>query len=687
MQFLYPQFLYAFFTLLIPILIHLFYFRRFQTVYFSNVRFLSQLREEKQTRSRLKHWLTLLSRLLILTCLILAFAQPYIPNEASQNKSGKNAISIYLDNSYSMRSVGEEGSLIQVGKHKAREISKEYREADAFQLLTNDFKVPNQAFVSRKEFLPKVEEVESSPAYKHLKTVISRQTSLLRNQEAAKKVAFIIGDFQKSSTSLDNLDLDSTITYYFIPLNSSDQGNVYLDSAWLNAPTIQAGQNHRMQFRLMNTGDDPVEDLTTKLKINGQQKGLANITIPANGRDTGSVVFKINETGWNTGKLTIKDYPITFDDTYFLSYPVAKSVKILSVYQNQPNRYLNAAYKTDDYFELTNRKQGNLRYDNLQNYDLIILDQLESSSSGLVSEIISYTEKGGNLMLLPPAKKMQGKQKPYKRLLDNLNADRYETVMDKEQNVDDIQLSHPIFQNIFTEIPDNVRYPKVQKTYQQTQYSSAGARSLMTLQNGDPLLRVYESEKGQVFTSAIPMDGSWSNMPENALFVPLLYKIAVYKEQPYQLAYTIGNERAITLNRQRQSDDQVFKLQKGDFSFIPSQKMRGGQLTLFLRDQLKEAGIYKLRSNQPDEAESSEKPFPKFAFNYNRKESKLTTYSANTLQKAFTEYPNARVIKESYANIQQTLSKVQRGTFYWKYLLGLALGFLLIETLILKFLR
>ena len=180
MQFLYPGFLYALATLLIPILIHLFYFRRFKTVYFSNVRFLSQLREEKQTRSRLKHWLTLITRLLILASLVFAFAQPYFPGSASgKPQSGKNAVSIYIDNSFSMRSVGEEGDLIQAGKEKAREISEAYREADVFQLLTNDFQVSNQAFVQRSDLLPKIDRVKASPAFRELQLIVDRQTALL----------------------------------------------------------------------------------------------------------------------------------------------------------------------------------------------------------------------------------------------------------------------------------------------------------------------------------------------------------------------------------------------------------------------------------------------------------------------------------------------------------------------------
>ncbi|NNU33958.1 hypothetical protein HK413_06970 [Mucilaginibacter sp. S1162] len=44
MHFLYPAFLFALLSLAIPILVHLFNFRRYQKVYFSNVQFLKEIR-------------------------------------------------------------------------------------------------------------------------------------------------------------------------------------------------------------------------------------------------------------------------------------------------------------------------------------------------------------------------------------------------------------------------------------------------------------------------------------------------------------------------------------------------------------------------------------------------------------------------------------------------------------------
>ena len=83
-----PQLLYALFAIAIPILIHFLNLRKHKKIYFSSVRFLKEIKENKNKRSKLKNLLLLLSRVLAITFLVLAFAKPYIPvNEYNQSNN------------------------------------------------------------------------------------------------------------------------------------------------------------------------------------------------------------------------------------------------------------------------------------------------------------------------------------------------------------------------------------------------------------------------------------------------------------------------------------------------------------------------------------------------------------------------------------------------------------------------
>ena len=95
MEFVNPGFLYGLFAISIPIIIHLFNFRRFKKVYFTNVSFIKELKQQTQKQSRLKHLLILLMRILAITAIVLAFAQPYIPvSQELVNPKQKNTISV-----------------------------------------------------------------------------------------------------------------------------------------------------------------------------------------------------------------------------------------------------------------------------------------------------------------------------------------------------------------------------------------------------------------------------------------------------------------------------------------------------------------------------------------------------------------------------------------------------------------
>ena len=153
MQFLYPQFLYALITLAIPVIIHLFNFRRYKKILFTNVRFLTEIQQESKSRNKLRHLLLLFIRLILLASIVIAFAQPYFPNKKNLVKPGKNYICIYLDNSFSMTNIAAQGDLLQIAKKKAEEAAKAFRESDAFQLLTNDFESKHKRWYNRAEFI------------------------------------------------------------------------------------------------------------------------------------------------------------------------------------------------------------------------------------------------------------------------------------------------------------------------------------------------------------------------------------------------------------------------------------------------------------------------------------------------------------------------------------------------------
>jgi hypothetical protein len=102
MGFLFPVVFWGLLLLAIPILIHLFRFRRYKVIHFSRISWLKDLVNREQSSRKLKHYLILASRILGMLFLIIAFSQPFPFSSENETGSHGNTRIIFIDNSQSM---------------------------------------------------------------------------------------------------------------------------------------------------------------------------------------------------------------------------------------------------------------------------------------------------------------------------------------------------------------------------------------------------------------------------------------------------------------------------------------------------------------------------------------------------------------------------------------------------------
>ena len=105
--------------MLVPPIIHLFNFRKYKTVYFSDIRFIENIRQTTRRKSVLKQIILMLLRMLAIAALVLAFAQPVInssPNAVAQKQPAPPVI--YLDNSFSMQTGNNMVPAIETAKNR-----------------------------------------------------------------------------------------------------------------------------------------------------------------------------------------------------------------------------------------------------------------------------------------------------------------------------------------------------------------------------------------------------------------------------------------------------------------------------------------------------------------------------------------------------------------------------------------
>lgn len=683
MQFLYPGFLAALGFLAIPIIVHLFNFVRYKRIYFSNVRFLKEVKEETQSRSRLKHLLILFARLLAILFLVFAFAQPFIPAKNAIVKEGSKAVSIYIDNSFSMAAIGKNGTLLDEAKKDAADILKAFGPTDKFQLLTNDFLGKHQHWVNKKVFTEMLEEVKISPAVRKVEEVIGRQKDLLATATESVKLSYIIADFQQTSYNLEQLKRDTTFSCQFIHLEGNKTPNIFIDSCWFITPTRQFNQPEILYVRLANTGSTDLENVPVKLLINGMQRAVASANIKAESTVEIQMAFTNKESGILNGQIQINDYPLTYDNDYYFSYQVSKKLKLLIVNQKDENTYLNKLFANDPLFEVVQNTPKNIDYGSLGNYNLLILSNLDELGSGLIEELKVNIAKGLNVMVFPGAKI---KLEEYNNLL-NAFSTSVATLDTIAVKVNQLNFKHPIYAGVFEESKmkkENVNYPLVAKHYPIITSNKGNQESLINLMNGDQFLLQFSSGLGKLYLCASPLDETYSSFPRHAIFVPTLYKIAITSSFSEALSYTIGLPHSIELKNTTSQTDPVYHMQAldGKSEFIVQTKSNGFSTIIDAEKQIKNAGNYLLKSNRNDTLKG-------LSFNFNRLESSTAYYTITELEENLQKFKldNFKVIDKGAKNMAATMINMSKGTQLWKWCVIFALLCLGLEIALIRWMK
>jgi hypothetical protein len=681
MQFVNPLFLFGLFAIAIPVAIHLFNFRRYRKIYFSNVDLLRNFQKKTRKQSELLHLLVLAARILTIIALVTAFAQPYIPMSETVVSGSVQVAGVFVDNSFSMEAADADGRKLDEAKRKAADIAMAYDADDLFQLLTNDFESRHQRLISRDEFLMMLRDIKPGPVTRSFSEVHSRQSDLLRNPRYPSASSFLISDFQYSTILSALPDSSAAFTTYVVPVGGSQAGNLYIDTCWFENPVLRVNQTASLQVKISNISENNLEKIPVRLIINGEQRAIAAIDIEANSTQTTTLSFSTTKPGQQKAVVEISDYPVIFDDSYFMAFAVSEFIPLLAINQEKPNPYLTSVFAVDSVLQFTNTTFRQTNFSTLSGNRLVILNGASNLSSGAIVELIRFVEQGGSVVIFPSE---ADDMEMVNQMLASLGAPQYGKIDTAASRVAKINKSHIIFNNVFDgsgAIPENTDLPFIRKHYSISKPLTGVSDDLMTLDNGDPLFTLKSAGSGKVYLSAVSLGDDWGNFPRHALFVPVILNIAFESESQLPLMYYTQQETGIKIGNVKLQGDNVFRVSSEDGSneFIPEVKQVDGQTVLFMRNHITDAGIYNVRD--------ADKIVNVLAFNFNRKESDLRFPNTAQLNALMSEVSGTVVLSEGKKEISKLIAERNHGRKLWKWFIIAALIFILSEVLLLRFFR
>ena len=207
---------------------------------------------------------------------------------------------------------------------------------------------------------------------------------------------------------------------------------------------------------------------------------------------------------------------------------------------------------------------------------------------------------------------------------------------------------------------------------------SRASVDILKFRDNAKFLSQFNRGKGKIYLFAAPLKEEYSTFANNALFVPIMYKMAMQSYQHKQnMAYELGQNN-ISFPVAQVNNKEVFKLIKDSIAYIPEQQIREGNLVFSLPSEMKDAGFYRLTSG--------ETTLTHYAFNLPKHESELDFYSANELKELTQGANNVHILEvENEVGMKNLFSEGNMGTQLWKYCLILCLVFALAEILLIRF--
>ncbi len=651
MQFKHPEILFALFLLIIPIVIHLFNFQRYKKEAFTNVQFLKNIQHQTRKSEQLKKLILLLTRLLIFTNLIIAFAQPFWSSKKANKKIITN---IYLDNSFSMQAEGKSGALLKNNIQKLIKTTEYSKEK--FNVYTNNKTYFN---LDSKRLKTTLLKLDYSPKNAFLNPLLFKINSVKKNKSNTLYENILISDFQ-------NVNLKNKLTFtnvnnknILIQTTPKSSQNFYIDSVYITNKTI----DEILLNAVINSNQKSSEKIAISLFNNTVLSGKA--TCDFNKTTSEKVQFSIPNSINFLGKLSIDNDAISFDNTFYFTINKPTKLKVLSIGNN--SAFLSKIYNPSE-FNYHHYSLTNLDYNQIQNQHVIILNELDEINADLVTFLNDYTSKGGVLIIIPSE---DINLNSYNTLFKSLKLGNIKQKIEKEHLITSINFKHPLFKKVFEKTIKNFDYPKTKISYKTSLKNSL---PILKYDSNTPFISSFKHHLITIYWFASPLNRNSSNFTQSPLIVPIFYNMATQQFNASKIYHIISDNNDIDINYKLPKDE-VLSIKNSKTHFIPLQTSYQNKVQLNFKNQIKKSGLYQVLAKN--------KIVTTLAFNYNRNESKLEYLN---LQNTFNNQKNI-TIATSIPKVFEKIDSEQKIKTLFKWFLALAMLFLLLEIWILKYFK
>ena len=707
MTFLNPFVLIGLAAASIPILLHLFNLRKLQKIEFSTLTFLKELQKTKIRRLKLRQLLLLFLRTMIVVLVVTAFSRPTLRTSyfGGLNSQAKSTAIFIIDNSFSMTSVDGEGQLLKQAKDEASGILQLMRDGDEVYVIRSSDDNYGSAIRNFAAARAEIRGIEPSFLHGTIERSLRLAANLLSSSKNLNKEVYVFSDFKMGGLRSDLHQEEAENIYpdgarvFLLPIGKKNRENLTIESLNIENSLFGVGNPFTIKVKVNNWGMQDQKNSVVSVFVNGKRVAQKALDIQAQGNTETEFALTPTSTGYQDGMVELQDDDLEFDNQRAFVVNIPEYLKILLVGNPSDLRYVKLALSArtvqgESPLKLSAVTVDRLTTNDIESADVIVFTNVRQLSSTLSSQVRSFLESGGGVVLFPGASTDSASfQSVWTKTLNLPPISSVESVRTQPGSqtslpgFDRIDFRHPVFEGMFSEellnrgsfgsARNNERHIESPAISTHVRFQpNVQSIPIITLSDGTAFMLEQRVKRGIVILFSVSAEIDWSDFPLKGIFVPLIHSSSVYAAQQQSTApqFTVGQEADVSLKNI--TGDRVI-VQNPNNVEVASNVVRSSGSTALRFQETTMPGIYSVTSDNTI--------VKQFVVNLDPMESNTVRAGTRVIESLMQHLGipmNAVRTIDNKIDIQKTVVQSRVGIELWKYFIGAALLVGLIESVV-----
>jgi hypothetical protein len=707
LTFLNPAVLFGLLSAAIPILLHLFNLRKLKTIEFSTLSFLKELQKTKIRRIKVRQWLLLLLRTLLILLIVLAFSRPTLKGSlpGAMAEQAKTTAVLVIDDSPSMTANDAHGDFFKQATDAAVGVTNLLKDGDEAVIVklsdtrANTTTSLPQAQRNFSAVRSALHEMKPSFIHRTFDDALRYSATCLAPSKNFNQEVYIFSDFKTGSVaqtqaSIPDFGFSPATQFFFVPIGERELQNVSIDTVEIPNTIFEINKPFTVKARITNHSAVAVHNHLLSIIQDGTRATQKGFDLAAGQSITMEFTITPKHTGFVNGMIELEDDDLEFDNRRYFTVDVPKEIRIALIGSTTDAHYIKLALNTQladstASLRLNETSLDRLTTTQLSNTDVIVLTNTHDLDAASMEKLKTFVANGGGILIFPGAQTTIG---DFNATLATsfgiskmLPREQQRQTTSTESFVEFVKtdLRHPVFQGMFEEYDAALRKQSSSKqlllespriTQSINLQPTPKSHVVITLSNGFPFLTDEEVGAGHIFIFSVAAVPQWSDFPLKGLFVPLLHRTVAYLASPQtsNRSIFVGDEYTAQTEKVIAKHIAIVKPNNEAVLLNASDNQR---IIRFAQTDL--PGNYIVKNDAS---------IPKlFTVNIDPAESNTTRATDIQLEKALQPWkiPSNHIHKiHDPKEIEKTVMQVRLGTELWKHLLVLALLVAIAEMLI-----